>query len=144
MAELGAGARCPWATSDDLYIGYHDDEWGRPVVDDTRLFEKLCLEGFQAGLAWITILRKREAFRSAFAGFDPEVVAAFGEDDVTRLLADAGIVRRPRSRTRRGTRSCARSGARSPRTRGRSSRRPRPLPRARSATCRPPRPSRPR
>ena len=97
MAEPGidgeAGGRCPWATSDDLYIGYHDDEWGRPVVDDTRLFEKLCLEGFQAGLAWITILRKREAFRSAFAGFDPEVVAGFGPDDVDRLLDDAGIVR---------------------------------------------------
>jgi DNA-3-methyladenine glycosylase I len=95
MAELetDAGGRCPWATSDDLYIGYHDDEWGRPVVDDTRLFEKLCLEGFQAGLAWITILRKREAFRAGFAAFDPEVVAGFGEDDVTRLLADAGIVR---------------------------------------------------
>ena len=93
MPELDAGARCPWATSDDLYIGYHDDEWGRPVVDDTRLFEKLCLEGFQAGLAWITILRKREAFRAAFAGFDPEVVAGFGPTDVDRLLGDAGIVR---------------------------------------------------
>ena len=93
MAELEVGARCPWATSDELYVGYHDDEWGRPVVDDTQLFEKLCLEGFQAGLAWITILRKREAFRTAFAGFDPEVVAGFGPDDVDRLLDDAGIVR---------------------------------------------------
>ena len=72
---------------------YHDDEWGRPVTDDVRLFEKLCLEGFQAGLAWITILRKREHFRAAFAGFDPERVAAFGERDVERLLGDAGIVR---------------------------------------------------
>jgi DNA-3-methyladenine glycosylase I len=93
MAEHAAGTRCPWATSDPLYVGYHDDEWGRPVVDDTRLFEKLCLEGFQAGLAWITILRKRDAFRAAFAGFEPEAVARFGKRDVTRLLGDAGIVR---------------------------------------------------
>jgi DNA-3-methyladenine glycosylase I len=94
---LTAGAdgrlRCAWAGSDPVMQAYHDQEWGRPVLDDRRLFEKLCLEGFQAGLAWITILRKREAFRSAFAGFDPEVVAAFGEEDVARLLADAGIVR---------------------------------------------------
>jgi len=93
MAELAAGGRCPWATSDPLYVGYHDDEWGRPVVDDTRLFEKLCLEGFQAGLSWITILRKRDAFRAAFAGFDPDAVARFGERDVARLLGDAAIVR---------------------------------------------------
>jgi DNA-3-methyladenine glycosylase I len=93
MAEVAAGTRCPWATGDDLYLRYHDEEWGRPVVDDTRLFEKLCLEGFQAGLAWITILRKRESFRAAFAGFEPEVVVRFGERDVERLLADAGIVR---------------------------------------------------
>lgn len=72
---------------------YHDDEWGHEVTDDVRLFEKLCLEGFQSGLAWITILRKRENFRAAFAGFDPEVVAAFGPPDVERLLGDAGIVR---------------------------------------------------
>jgi DNA-3-methyladenine glycosylase I len=93
VSDVTAGGRCPWATSDPLYVGYHDDEWGRPVVDDTRLFEKLCLEGFQSGLSWITILRKREAFRSAFAGFEPEAVARFGERDVARLLGDAGIVR---------------------------------------------------
>lgn len=86
-------ARCWWSSDDDLYCAYHDTEWGFGVTDDHRLFEKLCLEGFQAGLAWITILRKREAFRRAFAGFDPGRVAAFGEDDVQRLLADAGIVR---------------------------------------------------
>jgi len=85
-------ARC-WPTPDPLYAAYHDEEWGRPVVDEHGLYERLCLEGFQSGLAWITILRKREAFRRAFAGFDPERVARFGERDVTRLLADAGIVR---------------------------------------------------
>jgi len=86
--------RCGWADGGDpLYAAYHDTEWGRPVVDDTRLFEKLCLEGFQAGLSWLTILRKREAFRTAFAGFDPERVAGFDDDDVERLLTDAGIVR---------------------------------------------------
>ena len=79
---------CWWAGDDPLYRAYHDDEWGRPVTDDVRLFEKLCLEGFQAGLAWITILRKRERFREVFAGFDPEVVAAFGPADVDRLLGD--------------------------------------------------------
>ena len=78
---------------DPLYVAYHDDEWGRPVHDDRALFEKLCLEGFQAGLSWITILRKRERFREVFAGFEPEVVAAFDETDVERLMADAGIVR---------------------------------------------------
>src|SRR6476660_6284372 len=94
-AEVGAERpRCPWATAGDpLYTPYHDDEWGRPVVDDVQLFEKLCLEGVQAGLAWITILRKREAFRAAFSGFDPAVVAAFDDDDIERLVADAGIVR---------------------------------------------------
>lgn len=85
-------ARC-WPTADSLYVAYHDEEWGRPVVDERGLYERLCLEGFQSGLSWITILRKREAFRRAFAGFDPERVARFGERDVTRLLADAGIVR---------------------------------------------------
>jgi len=85
--------RCWWPGADDEYVGYHDHEWGRPVVDDIRLFEKVCLEGFQAGLSWITILRKRENFRAAFAGFDFEVVAKFGEKDVERLLGDAGIVR---------------------------------------------------
>lgn len=85
--------RCFWAGSDPLYRRYHDEEWGRPVADDTRLFEKLCLEGFQSGLAWITILRKRENFRTAFAGFDIPTVAAFGDADVERLVGDAGIVR---------------------------------------------------
>jgi DNA-3-methyladenine glycosylase I len=85
--------RCWWCGDDPLYVHYHDDEWGHEVTDDVRLFEKLCLEGFQSGLAWITILRKREAFRAAFDGFVPEVVAAFGPDDVARLLTDAGIVR---------------------------------------------------
>jgi DNA-3-methyladenine glycosylase I len=75
------------------YVAYHDTEWGRGVVDDHRLFEKICLEGFQAGLAWITILRKRDNFRAAFAGFDPDAVAAFTDRDVARLLGDAGIVR---------------------------------------------------
>ena len=85
--------RCFWAGSDPLYRRYHDEEWGRPVADDTRLFEKLCLEGFQSGLAWITILRKRENFRAAFAGFDIPTVAAFTDADVERLVGDAGIVR---------------------------------------------------
>lgn len=85
--------RCWWPGSDPLYLRYHDEEWGRPVSDDVRLFEKLCLEGFQSGLAWITILRKRDNFRRAFAGFDIDAVADFGETDVQRLLADAGIVR---------------------------------------------------
>lgn len=85
--------RCDWAGSDPLYRHYHDREWGYPVSDDTRLFEKLCLEGFQSGLSWLTILKKRENFRAAFAGFDLESVAAFTDADVERLLADAGIVR---------------------------------------------------
>ena len=87
-----AGARC-WESADDAYNRYHDEEWGRPVVDERGLYERLCLEGFQSGLSWLTILRKRESFRAAFAGFDPERVADFGETDVERLLADAGIVR---------------------------------------------------
>jgi DNA-3-methyladenine glycosylase I len=85
--------RCWWSDSAPEYRAYHDREWGFPVDDDVRLFEKLSLEGFQAGLSWLTILRKREAFRRAFAGFDPEAVAAFDERDVTRLLGDSGIVR---------------------------------------------------
>ena len=85
--------RCAWGASTPDYAAYHDDEWGRPVVDDTRIYEKLCLEGFQAGLSWLTILRKRENFRAAFAGFDIPTVAAFGDRDRDRLLADAGIVR---------------------------------------------------
>ena len=84
--------RC-WTTTDPAYNAYHDEEWGRPIRDERGLYERLCLEGFQAGLAWITILRKREAFRAGFAGFDPERVARFGERDVERLLGDAGIVR---------------------------------------------------
>ncbi len=84
--------RC-WESSAEEYNRYHDEEWGRPVVDERGLYERFCLEGFQSGLSWLTILRKREAFRAAFAGFDPERVASFGELDVTRLLADAGIVR---------------------------------------------------
>lgn len=86
-------ARCRWAASAPEYHAYHDTEWGFPVSDDIRLFEKLSLEGFQAGLSWLTILRKRDAFRRAFEGFDFERVARFGEREVTRLLADAGIVR---------------------------------------------------
>ncbi|MEW6474029.1 MAG: DNA-3-methyladenine glycosylase I [Actinomycetota bacterium] len=85
--------RCPWAGSTAEYRAYHDDEWGRPVVDDVRLYEKLCLEGFQSGLSWLTILRKREHFRRAFAGFEPEKVAGFDDGDVARLLGDAGIIR---------------------------------------------------
>ena len=85
--------RCPWALGTDDLLAYHDGEWGRPVRDDRGLFEKLCLEAFQSGLSWLTILRKRENFRAAFAGFEMSRVAAFGTDDVARLLADAGIVR---------------------------------------------------
>jgi DNA-3-methyladenine glycosylase I len=86
-------SRCWWAGSDPLYLRYHDEEWGRPVTSDSRLFEKICLEGFQAGLSWLTILRKREAFRRAFADFDISRVARFGARDIARLLGDAGIVR---------------------------------------------------
>jgi len=85
--------RCSWAGSAPEYIAYHDDEWGRPVVDDVRLYEKISLEGFQSGLSWLTILRKREGFRAAFSGFDPARVARYGDQDVQRLLADTGIVR---------------------------------------------------
>jgi len=84
--------RC-WSTTDPAYNEYHDREWGRPVTDERGLYERLCLEGFQSGLSWLTILRKRSAFRAAFAGFDPETVARFGARDVKRLLEDAGIVR---------------------------------------------------
>jgi DNA-3-methyladenine glycosylase I len=86
-------ARCWWGTSPDEYRAYHDTEWGFGVADDRRLFEKLCLEGFQSGLSWLTILRKRENFRAAFAGFDPAAVAGYTDGDVARLLNDAGIVR---------------------------------------------------
>ena len=92
MAEIPEPVRC-WPTTDPLYIAYHDDEWGRPVHDEHRLLERLCLEAFQSGLAWITILRKRENFRAAFARFDPAVIAGYGDADVQRLMADAGIVR---------------------------------------------------
>jgi DNA-3-methyladenine glycosylase I len=84
--------RC-WESKDPAYNAYHDEEWGRPVRDERGLLERLCLEGFQSGLSWLTILRKRENFRAAFAAFDPEVVARFGARDVKRLLADSGIVR---------------------------------------------------
>ena len=84
--------RCSWCSSDPLYVAYHDNEWGRPVTDDNRLYEKLCLEGFQAGLSWLTILKKREAFREAFAGLDPLIVARFTTRDVQRLMRNAGIV----------------------------------------------------
>lgn len=94
-AEVGPDgrARCPWSLSTDDYLAYHDEEWGRPIHDDELMFERLCLEGFQSGLSWLTILRKRENFRAAFRGFDMAAVAAFGPADVARLLADPGIVR---------------------------------------------------
>ena len=85
--------RCPWGLSTPDYVAYHDEEWGRPVHGDARLYERVSLEAFQSGLSWLTILRKRAAFRDAFAGFDPAVVAEFGDADVERLMADAGIVR---------------------------------------------------
>jgi DNA-3-methyladenine glycosylase I len=90
--NLSEPTRC-WPVTDPLYLVYHDEEWGRPVRDERGLYERLCLEGFQSGLSWITILRKRESFRQAFANFDAERVARFRERDVERLLADAGIVR---------------------------------------------------
>jgi DNA-3-methyladenine glycosylase I len=89
---LSEPKRC-WPTSDELYLAYHDEEWGRPVTDERGLLERLCLEGFQSGLSWLTILRKRENFRAAFAAFDPERVARFAARDVERLLENAGIVR---------------------------------------------------
>ena len=85
--------RCPWSGNDPLYVDYHDREWGVPVHDDQKLFEFLVLEGMQAGLSWLTILRKRENFRRAFAGFDPLQVARFGKREIARLMADPGIVR---------------------------------------------------
>ena len=111
------------------YLAYHDDEWGRPVTDDVRIYEKLCLEGFQSGLSWLTILRKREGFRRAFAGFEPERVARFGPKDVNRLLGNAEIVRHrgkieatiANARERHST--CRSDTARSPRSCGPSSRR---------------------
>ena len=85
--------RCWWPGDDASYVAYHDDQWGRPVTDDDRLFEKLCLEGFQSGLSWLTILRKRENFRAAFCSFDIGAVAAYGPEDIERLMGDSGIVR---------------------------------------------------
>ncbi len=101
MTEPGRGPvagpdgrpRCPWSLSSPDYLAYHDEEWGRPIRDDIRMFERLCLEAFQSGLSWLTILRKRQNFRTAFRGFDMTEVAAFGPVDVARLLADPGIVR---------------------------------------------------
>jgi DNA-3-methyladenine glycosylase I len=94
VLESGDGLkRCPWGIEPEEYRRYHDDEWGRPVVDDVRIYGKLCLEGFQSGLSWLTILRKRGGFRRAFRDFDPARVAAFDESDVKRLLEDADIVR---------------------------------------------------
>jgi len=97
MHDLVVGSdgvrRCGWCSAAPDYVAYHDDEWGTRVLDDDRLFEKLCLEGFQSGLSWLTILRKRESFRRAFAGFEIVTVARFGAADVERLLGDAGIVR---------------------------------------------------
>jgi DNA-3-methyladenine glycosylase I len=92
IGEDGIG-RCAWGVSAPEYQAYHDLEWGRPVGDENKVFEKLCLEGFQSGLSWLTILRKRDGFRKAFASFEPSTVAAFDDDDVARLLADAAIVR---------------------------------------------------
>jgi len=93
IAGPDGNLRCPWGLSAPEYIRYHDQEWGRPVRGDQAIFERLCLEAFQSGLSWLTILRKRENFRTAFAGFDIATVAGFGEDDRQRLMADAGIVR---------------------------------------------------
>ncbi|MBA2280884.1 MAG: DNA-3-methyladenine glycosylase I [Acidimicrobiia bacterium] len=93
MTHADGITRCWWCGTDPLYVAYHDDDWGRPVRDERELYEKLVLDGAQAGLAWITILRKRETYRAAFEGFDPVLVAAYGDDDVARLLADPGIVR---------------------------------------------------
>jgi DNA-3-methyladenine glycosylase I len=93
MAERSSIARCPWPGEDPLYCAYHDEEWGVPEYDDRALYEKLVLDGFQAGLSWITILRKRESFRRAFGGFDPERIARYANKDIARLLDDASIIR---------------------------------------------------
>jgi DNA-3-methyladenine glycosylase I len=93
MKNLTKQTRCPWPTSDPLYVDYHDNEWGVPVHDDRRLFEMLVLDGAQAGLSWLTILRKRENYRIAFDDFDPKKVAGYGKRDISRLLRDEGIVR---------------------------------------------------
>lgn len=93
MTGADSKLRCFWCGDDKLYVEYHDRQWGRPVVDDIALYEKICLEGFQSGLSWLTILRKRESFRKAFRGFDPKIVAKFTKRDVSRLLKDESIVR---------------------------------------------------
>ena len=93
LAHDDGFTRCPWGLSPPEYRRYHDEEWGRPVGDDRRIYEKLCLEGFQSGLSWLTVLRKRDGFRRAFAGFEPEAVAAYGDSDVERLLSDSSIIR---------------------------------------------------
>lgn len=93
FADAHGVARCSWCDATPMYRHYHDTEWGFPVADDRRLFEKICLEGFQSGLSWLTILKKRDAFRSAFANFDIDALARFGDEDLARLLHDAGIVR---------------------------------------------------
>jgi len=93
MDKTEGPIRCTWCGTDPLYVAYHDHEWGRPERDPRKLFELLILESFQAGLSWITILRKREAFRAAFARFDPEIIARWGEAEILSLLADSGIVR---------------------------------------------------
>lgn len=93
MENADNSMRCPWCGTDPLYVAYHDQEWGRPERDPRRLFELLMLEAFQAGLSWITVLRKREAFRAAFHGFDPETLASWGEPEISRLLQDPGIIR---------------------------------------------------
>lgn len=93
ITDDGGTCRCSWCGNDDLYQRYHDTEWGRPVTDDNRLFEKICLEGFQSGLSWITILRKRENFRTAFDGFDIRKVSRYSDEDIERLVKDAGIIR---------------------------------------------------
>lgn len=93
MTGADSKLRCFWCGDDKLYVEYHDRQWGRPVVEDIALYEKICLEGFQSGLSWLTILRKRESFRKAFRGFDPKIVAKFTKRDVSRLLKDESIVR---------------------------------------------------
>lgn len=111
---MSDGLRCAWCGTDPLYVAYHDSEWGRPERDSRALFECLMLEGFQAGLNWFTILKKRETFRAAFAGFQPEIIAGWGEADVVRLLADTGIIRHRGKieATIAGARACLRIEAR--------------------------------
>ena len=142
IAGADGRLRCAWAGNDPLYHAYHDQEWGRPTSDDRYLFEKLCLEGFQSGLSWLTILRKRENFRRAFANFDAEALCRFGPDDVTRLLGDAGIVRHRGKiestlNNAAGRSSCAPRPARSPPSSGSSPRPRRPATRSTGRRCGP-------